>query len=431
MIPKWRLLTIVSILFNIVITKKINCLRLSGKSMEDEIEEGKFEEGVNLLDYLIILAKRKIFIVILTLSVTLFTAAYSLTFPELFKAETTLLPPGQSNQTSVVMQEIGSLMGLEKGSGGISDTGSILGMIRSRTIYDRIIDRFNLMDMYQTKYRGDARKTLAGNIEVNNDKTSHLITIAVINEDPKLASNMANAIVDEMKNLLQTIAITEASQKRLFFEEELQQARENLVKSEDAMVEFQEKTGALRVEDQTRAVIESMAHIRAQIAAKEVELKVMKTYSTLNNPDFQMSMEALKGLKDELKKLEEKSEISTDTLLTTGMLPGLGTDYIRKLRDLRFNETLFELMAKQYEMARIDEARDPSILQILDKAIPPEKRFKPERKKMVIIAFITTLFFSIFSVFCLEYIEKQKNLTGKDKEKAQIIWDYLSFKRKV
>ncbi len=399
--------------------------------MEKEIEERINEEEINLLDYLIVLAKRKIFIIILTLSVTLITAVYSLIVPELYRAEIKLLPPGKSNKTSVLMQEIGGMIGIDQGSGGINNPYSIVGILKSRTLHDKIIDKFNLMDIYETIYREDARKSLSGNVEVNNDKSSRMITVAVISKDPKLAADLANSFIEELKNLLQTLAITEASQRRLFFEEELQQAKENLIKSEDAMVEFQEKTGALRVEDQTKAIIESMAHIRAEIAAKEVSLKVMKTYSTLNNPDFQMALEALKGLKSELKKLEVKSETSLDPLLTTGMLPVLGKNYIRKLRELKFNETLFELMAKQYEMARIDEAKEPVIIQVLDKAIPPEKRFKPQRRKMVMIAFMAAIFFSVFLAFLMEYIEKQKNFTGKDKEKAQIIKDYLSFKRKV
>ncbi len=394
--------------------------------MEKETEDGKTEEEISLLDYLIVLAKQKWFIVIFTVSVTLITAVYSLMLPEVFKAETKLLPPGKSNKTSLLMREIGGMIGINQNSGKISDPSSIVGILSSRTIYDRIIDKFDLMDIFEAIYMEDAREILSGYVQLNNDKFSGIITITVYNKDPKLAADLANGFVEELKNLMQTIAITEASQRRLFFEEELKKAKENLIASEDAMVEFQEKTGALRVEDQTKAVIKSMAEIRAQIATKEVELKVMKTYSTLNNPDFQMSLEALKGLKHELNKLEEKGDISPNPLLTTGMLPVVGTDYIRKLRDLKFNETLFELMAKQYEAARIDEANDPAIIQVLDKAIPPERRFKPHRRKMVTVSFITSLFLSVFLAFLIEYLARWQPNHIKFKELKR----YLPFARK-
>ena len=166
-------------------------------------------------------------------------------------------------------------------------------------------------------------------------------------------ADMANAFVEALHSRLQELAVTEASPKRLFFEEQLKKTKDALMRSEEAMIEFQEKTGILKVEEQAMAVIGSIVALRAQIAAKEVELMVMKTYSTENNPDLQLTQEALKGLKAELKKLEKKEGSNPDTLIPTGRMPSVGTNYIRKLRNLKSNEKLFEIMAKQYEMAGI------------------------------------------------------------------------------
>lgn len=240
---------------------------------------------------------------------------------------------------------------------------------------------------------------------------------------------MANAFVDELKKLLQNLAITKASQRRLFFEEQLKKSKEALIKSEESMKEFQEETGILKVEEQAKAVIESIANLRAQLAAKEVELKVMKTYTTANNPDLQIVEETLNGLKIELAKLEEKEGTNPDTLMPTGRLPLVGTGYIRKLRDLKFNETLFELMAKQYELARIDEAKDAAIIQVIDKAVAPEKRYKPARRQMVTVASLAAFFFSIFLAFFMEYLEKAS--TGEtNRERLETLKIYLGLGRK-
>jgi tyrosine-protein kinase Etk/Wzc len=311
----------------------------------------------------------------------------------------------------------------------LGEKSIFMDVIKSRTVLDRIIDRFDLMNLYDEKYRTDVRKQLDDDVNVKSDKNSRLISIDVVNKDPELAADMANAFVDELKNVVQDLAITEASQRRLFFEKELKQAKDSLIESEEAMQKFQEQTGVLQVEDQAKAVIESIADLRAQIAAKEVQLKVMKTYTTANNPDLQKLEETLKGLKIELGKLEEKTGSSPDPLMPTGRMALVGTDYVRKLRDLKFNETLYELMSKQYEIARIDEARDAAIIQVIDPAIPSEKRFKPARRQMVTIAFFLSLFVSVFLAFVMEYVEGVS--AGKENvERVDTLKRYLALKKK-
>jgi tyrosine-protein kinase Etk/Wzc len=397
---------------------------------EPMTDDRRDEDEINLLDYLIVLARRKRLIITISLSAPLIALVFSLFMPDIYKAETRILPPGKSENSSIMLRELTNMVGITEGTGGFSDPSVITGIIESRTVYDRIVDRFNLMDTYETALKEEARHILSGNVNVTNDKLSHIITIAVMNRGPAVAADMANAFVDELKQVMQNLAITEASQRRLFFEGELKQAREALNKSEDAMREFQEKTGVLKVEDQARAVIESIANLRAQIAAKEVELKVMKTYSTSNNPDLQRMEEALKGLKTELKKLEAKGGSSPDPLMPTGRMPDVGTDYLRLLRDLKFNEEILELMAKQYEMARIDEARDPAIVQVIDKAIPPEKKYKPRRALIVAVAFVASFFLSLFAAFFMEYIEGLQSRDSESRDKMEIFKRYLSFKKR-
>ncbi|MBM4137824.1 MAG: hypothetical protein FJ241_13505 [Nitrospira sp.] len=196
------------------------------------------------------------------------------------------------------------------------------------------------------------------------------------------------------------------------------------------MTGFQEKTGALQIDEQAKAAIEGIANLRAQIAAKEVELKVMKTYSTPNNPDLQKAEEALRGMKVELSKLEVKGgSRAPDPLMPTGRMPAVGTEYIRKLREVKFNETLYELLLNQYELARLDEAKDAAIIQVIDKAVPPEKKAKPKRALMVVLATFMGFFCSIFVAFFMEYKERESS-NPENRERFETLKRYIRFRRK-
>jgi uncharacterized protein involved in exopolysaccharide biosynthesis len=401
--------------------------------LEEKQIQQREDDEINLLDYLIVLAKRKRLIIGITLSIAIITAIISLLIPSVYRAETKILPPQQSS-SSLTIGMLSQIAGVPEIAGsalGLKTPGELyIGMLKSRTVADSIIDRFNLMKLYDAKYREDARKELIEDaLGATSDKKSGIITISVEDKDPKRAADMANTFVEELKNLTRGLAITEAAQRRLFFEEQLKDTKVALIKAEEDMKGFQEKTGALQVEEQAKAVIESIANLRAQIAAKEVEIKVMKTFSTPQNPDLQMAEESLRGMKVELNKLEAKGGTNPDPLMPAGRMPAVGTDYIRKLRDLKYNETLYELLAKQYEIAKIDEARDPAIIQVVDKAIPPDKRAKPKRTLMVIIATFIGFFLSVFAAFFMEYRERASN-DPQNKEKFELFKKYANLRLK-
>jgi uncharacterized protein involved in exopolysaccharide biosynthesis len=286
------------------------------------------------------------------------------------------------------------------------------------------------MELYKTKSRENARRSLAGTLKAQDDKKSGIITIGVEDKDPKMAADLANAFVEELKNLNKSLAVTEASQRRLFFEEQLKDAKDALIKSEESMKGFQERTGAIRIDEQARAVIEGIAQLRAQIAAKEVELKVMRTYATPQNPDTQRAEEGLRGLREQLRRLESKGGgQNPDPLMPTGRIPSVGTEHIRKLREFKYNEALYEILLKQYEAAKLDEARDATIIQVIEKAIPPEKRIKPKRRQMVMIAMITGFFLSVFAAFFMEYKERESS-NPENRERFETLKGYATFRRK-
>ena len=364
------------------------------------------EDEINLLDLLIVLAKRKKLIIGITFGAAVIAAIASLLMPPIYKAETKILPPqqGSSSMTSQLLGQLGGFAGLAGGSLGKTSNDLYIALLKSRPILDNMIDRLKLMEFYEVKSREDARKVLVSALKTQDDKKSGIVSIGVEGKDPKMAADIANAFVDELRAYNKRLALTEASQRRLFFEEQLKDAKEALIKSEEAMQGFQEKTGALKIDDQARAVIEGIAQLRAQIAAKEIELRVMRSFATPQNPDLQRVEAELGGLKAEMAKLETRGGSGYDPLMPTGRMPQVGTDFIRRMRDLKYNETLYEIMAKQYEMAKLDEAKDAAIIQVIEKAIPPEKRIKPKRSQMVMIATFAGFFISVFAAFLMEYV---------------------------
>jgi capsule polysaccharide export protein KpsE/RkpR len=216
---------------------------------------------------------------------------------------------------------------------------------------------------------------------------------------------MANAFVEEMIGVSRGLALTEAAQRRLFFEEQLKDVKLALARAEEEIKGFQEKTGAFKVDDQARTVIQGIGSLRAQIAAREVQYKVAQTFATPQNPDLQRIEEELRGLKAELNKMEQRGGNSPDPLMPTGRMPSVGMEYLRKLRDVKYNEILYELLAKQYEMAKLDEARDAAVIQVIDKAVQPERKVKP---KMAVIIALSTVSGFIFSILAVFFVERRK-----------------------
>lgn len=395
--------------------------------MENETEEDVTGGEINLLDYVIVLAKRKNLIIIITLSATILSAGYSLILPEMYKTGVTIIGPEGMSARSGLIGELTGLVGLSGGSGNnLNNPMIITAIIQSRVVYDQIIDKFGLMELYGTSNREDTQDILEGSVDVQAKLTNNTLTISVSDEDPQRAADMANAFVVFSNARLQELSNIRNAQKRVFFEKELVKIKEALIASEESMKEFQEKTGMIKVEDQAKAVFKGIADLRAEIAAKEVALMAMKSYSTPNNPELQILQAELKALREEIKKLESKEKTEPDTLLTISNLPSVGTDYIRKLRELRFNEKLFEIMAQQYEMAKMTEA-NPTILQVLNEAYVPLNRYSPKRKKMVLSAAVTAFTMSIFIVFLIEYISKLQ-ASEQQIEKINRLKKHLSFR---
>lgn len=366
------------------------------------------DDEINLMDLLLVLAKHNRFIIKLTAFVALLAVAISLIMPNIYTAKTMILPPQQGSSTaSMLLGQIGSLVGLAGGAAGIKSPNEVhIGMLKSRSVADALIKRFNLQQKFEAKTLEATRKALAGETVIASGKDG-FITIEYSDEDPMAAASIANAYVEELDKLNNTLAVTEASRKRLFFEKQLKLTRDNLSAAEVGFKQTQERTGLIQPEAQGQAIIMAASKLRAQVTAAEVKLQSMGSFATPQNPDYQKLQQNLTSLRAQLSKSERNGvQGRGDIMLPTGKLPETGLEYLRKMRDLKYQETLFELLSKQFEIAKIDEAKEAALIQVVDKALVPEQKSKPKRALIVILATLMAFFLGVLLAFYREASER-------------------------
>ena len=382
------------------------------------------DDEINLMDLLLVIAKHNRFIIKLTLVVAVLAVVYALLQPPIFTAKTVILPPQQgSSMASMLLGQLGGLAGLAGGAAGIKGPNDLhIGMLKSRTIADVLIKRFDLQTLWEAKTMEATRKALEGSTVIASGKDG-FITIEYSDKDPQFAATIANAYVEELDRLNSTLAVTEASRKRLFFERQLKGSRANLDAAENALKQTQERTGLIQLEKQGGAIIEAVANVRAQIAAKEVELAAMGAFATPQNPDYRQIQQVIVGLRAQLAKLEANSA-GSDIKVPTGKLPETGLEFLRKTREFKYQETLFELLSKQFEIAKIDEAKDASLIQVVDKALVPEQKSKPKRSLIVILATMMAFFIGVLLAFFKEAAARA-SLDPASAERMSLLRRYL------
>lgn len=376
------------------------------------------EDEIDLLDLLIVLAKHKKTIVKITAAAAVLSVIVSLLLPKVYTASTTILPPQQGQSTaSAMLGQLGALAGMA-GVNVKNPSDMYIGMLKSRNVEDDLIKRFNLKVRYKTKSDEAARKALEGGLVATSGKDG-FIEIKYSDKDPKFAAEIANAYVNELDRLTSSLAVTEASQRRLFFEKQLNIVKENLSKAEFDLQILQAKTGLIKDYPQEKEIAESNAKLRADISAKEVQLSAMQVGVTSNNPDYIRLQNEIASLK---KKLDGSGGgNSFDPSMSKDSL-----EYIEQFRNVKYNQAVLEMLYKQYELAKIDEAKDYPAIQVLDRAIPPETKSRPKRALIVVFSTLVAFFLSIGYAFFREMMGG----VSKDPERAgklAMIMDLMSF----
>ncbi|WP_199052843.1 Wzz/FepE/Etk N-terminal domain-containing protein [Aquitalea sp. ASV15] len=370
------------------------------------------ETEMDLLAALTVILKHKKMIAASTLGLGGAALVTSLLLTPIYTATSKIMPPQQQSSTlTAMLGQLGSLAGAAGSVAGLKNPNDLyVGMLQSQSVADNLIRRFNLQQRYQTKTMADTRRRLATMTDAVSGKDG-LIALSVDDEDPKFAATLANAYVDELSKVNQRLAVTDAAKRRFFFEQQLKETKDKLAEAEVALKKTQEQTGILQPEGQIQVIVANMAQLRAGIASKEVELSAMRSFATAQNPNLQKTEQELQAMRAQLAKLEQNQAAKgADIFVPTGKLPESGMEYVRRLRDMKYYETMFELMAKQYESAKLDESKDSSSIQVLDVATVPDQKSRPKRALLTIAGFFVGLCLGLLAAFSREsYLNSRRD----------------------
>jgi tyrosine-protein kinase Etk/Wzc len=364
-------------------------------------------DDVNLLDVLVVLAKHKKVVLGFPVAAALIALVISLILPKWYTGVAQILPPQQQQSTaSAMLSQLGSLANLVGGASGLglkNPSDLYVGLLKSRTVEDAIIRRFDLLNLYDHESYIDTRKALERHVAIKSGKEG-IIVIEVEDKDPKRSADMANAFVDELNKLTQTVAVTEASQRRAFFERQLLQAKDTLTEAEVAARKGIEKGGITQVDAQGRSLIEVTARLRAQISGKEIQIGAMRSFAAEGNPDLQRAQQELDAARHELARIE-------GSVPTTGVVKGeqagqSGLENLSRLRNVKYYEYLYEFIARQFEIAKIDEAKEGTLVQVVDVAVIPDKKSSPRRALIVLIAALAAFIVAISFAFFKENLDR-------------------------
>jgi len=378
---------------------------------EKEAAPSRTETEVSALDILVLLAGRKRFIVRFVLGAAVLATVVSFLLPVRYEAKIVLFPPAQNSSMGSAllgqlgnMGSLGSLAALAGGGLGIKNPADMyVSLLTSRTVEDAMIQRFGLMAEYHEKRMTDTRKEFESRTTAIAGVKDGLIRISVEDRDPKRAADLANGYVEEFRKLSASLAITEAARRRLFFDQQLQQAKDNLTKAEEAMKKTQQSTGVLQIDSQARSLIESAAILRGQVVAKQVQIQSMRSFAAEDNPRLILAKQELAALQSQLERLAgSQHDTGSDINLSKGRVTESGMEYLSRFRDLKYYETVFELLAKELEIAKLDEAREGAIVQVVDAAVPPDKKSFPPRAIIVVLMTLIAFVIAVLWVLASE-----------------------------
>lgn len=370
---------------------------------------------VSLLDLLQIVADNIKLLTLGPLAVGATALAISFAIPPTYTAATKFLPPQQQQSvTAGMLSSLGALGGLAGAAAGLKNPADqYVAYLKSENVQDALIERFKLLERYDEKYKVDARKELSKNARISVGKDG-LITVEVDDKEAQVSAELANAHVEELRRLLGQLAVTEAQQRRLFFEKQLNQTQDKLTQAERALRNSGVDASALKSNPQ--AAVTAVAQLQAQVTAQEVKVASLRGYLAESAPDFRQAMTELGALRAQLNKLENANSKT-----------GGDGDYTARYREFKYQETLFELFAKQYELARLDEAREGAVVQVLDLAQTPEKRSKPKKALITIMATLGSGFALLLYVFIRQGLRNTRQ-SSETAEKLARIRRSLGFK---
>ena len=391
--------------------------------------EGKEEERINLLNYMMVLVRYRRFILLNTLAVCLIVGLISLLLPSWYTARTTLLPPERES----------SFFGLSSSLlGGFAPTGDlslplmatpsdiIAAILHSRTVGEKVLEKADLMKFYNTESKEEAIRELASHTKVKVTDEG-LVALAFEDRDRERVALVANLFIQELDHINRTANTSRARNTRLFVEKRIKKTQKDLTRAEENLREFREEHKAISLDQQMKTAIQAAADLKAEMMLNEIELNVLSQNLSPAHPQIQQLRTRITQIRKQLEKLEfgdqDTSAEKSQTLdVAFSEVPQLSLELARLIRDLKIQETIFELLSQQHEQTKIQEAKDTPTIQILDRAVPPEKRSRPKRATMVVLAGVASLFVGVVFAFGLEYLKTSQKRNPDEFKKIEQIF---------
>ena len=371
--------------------------------LQNDIQD---EEDISLLDLLQVLVDNLRLLLLGPLAIGLAALGITFLIPPTYTATTVIMPPQQQQSGAAMMlQSLGALGGLAGAASGLKNPNDqFVSMMKSDFVTDDLIARFGLLERYDLDYKIDARKKLLENSKINTGKDG-LITIEVDDRDPATAANIANAYVVALSKLLNRLAITESQQRRLFFEKQVEDTKQKLNAAQIALEASGVNVSALKTSPE--ASIKATAELQALVTAQEVKLGSMRSYLTEAAPEFKLAQTELASLQAQFAKLQKNQPATS----------GKDADYIARYRDFLYYSTLFEMFSKQYVLAKVDESREGAVMQVVDKAVPPERKSKPKKAMVAALSAVAGGFGLLLFVF-IRHSFRQANSNSETAQKV-------------
>lgn len=346
------------------------------------------DEEVSLLDLLQVVVENLRLLVLGALAAGVLALGVTYVIPPTFTAKVQFIPPKQQQSSAAAaLSDLGILGGAAGAIAGVKNPADqYAALVKSASVADALTAQFNLAERYDQTFKEKIRKELANNTRVTVGAKDGLISIEVDDEDPQVAADMANAYVTELRKLLNRVALTEAQQRRVFFERMLGQAKTNMVQAEQALKSSGVGSGALKIS--AVSSLEGVARLKAQISVQEVKLSAMRGYLAESAPEFKQALTELAALRGQMERYDRNEAPSSGQ-----------SDYVARFREFKFQEALFNLYLKQYEVARADEGREGAVIQVVDPAEKPDRKSKPKRGLVAVLATLAAGFALLLFVF--------------------------------
>jgi uncharacterized protein involved in exopolysaccharide biosynthesis len=364
----------------------------------------------SLLPVLRVAFKRKRQIGITALVIAALSAAVALLLPSRYIATVILLPPQQGGSAgSAMMSQLSSMGAMASAAGGMgikNPNDQQAALLKSRTVEDAMVERFHLQALYHRRYISSTRKRWERATSIDSGLKDGLIHLTVTDTDPRRAAELASGWVEEYRRLAATLAVSEASQRRLFFERQLAGAREDLARAEEEMKQTEQRTGVIELDGQAHAMIAAAAMLRAQVAAKRVEIQAMRQFAADENPDLERAERELSTLEAQLAAMDvDNAGRGGDLVAPKGKVSEAALEYERALREVKYRETAQELFSRQYQMACVDEARQGAMVQIIDPAVAPDRPNSLYKIITICVGLLFALPLALLIALASEFIE--------------------------